>query len=76
MTARKPRPIPLADRVAASRTRAIESGARRMPGGILSAQAAAALAHLEAGRERVTLAEISAAIIERAQRKGWRPPVA
>ena len=72
MSASKPKPIPLADRVAASQARAIAAGARRMPSGILPPDAAAALAHLEAGRNRVAIAEISAAIIERARRHGWR----
>lgn len=45
MTARKP--VPLADRVAASRARAIAAGARRMPGGILPPEAAAALEKLK-----------------------------
>lgn len=43
MSARKPRPIPLAERVAASRARAIEAGARPTPRGLLPPDAAKAL---------------------------------
>lgn len=46
--AKKPQPVPLADRVRASEARKVEAGGRRMPGGVLPPDAATALERLQA----------------------------
>lgn len=68
MTARQP--VPLADRVAASRARAIEAGARKTPRGMLTPEAAHALdALLRAGYAPNATACIVRALIEAARNK-------
>lgn len=62
-------PMTLAERVRASEARKIEAGGRRIPGGVLSAEAALALDNLKALRyAKSATACISKALID-AERK-------
>lgn len=66
-------PVPLADRVAASRARAIEAGARPTPRGVLPREAADALHHLlHSGYATSATGCIARALIDAAKRKA--PP--
>jgi hypothetical protein len=58
----KPERMTLAERVRASEARKVKKGGRRLPGGVLGADAAAALEHLQ----RAGYAESATACIARA----------
>jgi|GEM_PF-1754340 len=69
MTAVKNDPASLAERVRSSEARSIARGARRIPGGLLPPEAAAALKKLQAGGYAASLSKcIARALSEAAAR--------
>lgn len=71
----KPEPVSAADRVRASEARKIAAGGRRIPGGVMPADAAAALEALQAqGYGGSAAGCIFRAVIEAAERLGELRP--
>lgn len=69
MSKKKPTPVPLGERVRASEARKLKAGGRRIPGGILPPDAAAALELLTAEQYATTASGcIFRALIEAAER--------
>jgi hypothetical protein len=69
MNAKKSEPLSLADRVRASEQRKVEAGGRRLPGGVLPADAAEALESLQgAGYANSATGCISRALVEADER--------